>query len=117
MENGIVKIQNNEGIGKKYDDSEGQEELITSKNGSTLVGKSNNRNQDNKSQETIMDGGREEGNSAESQLHNIQLTSSETRGHILESREEVLDGNRENRENNVRDNEIVQVEDVKNKKT
>jgi len=117
LENGIVKIRNNEGIGKKYDDSDGQEELITSKSGSTLVGKSNNRNQDNKSQETIMDGVREEGNSAESQLHNIQLTSSETRGHILESREEVLDGNRENRENNVRHNEIVQVEDVKNKKT
>jgi hypothetical protein len=64
----------------------------------------------------MMDGVREEGNSTESQLHNIQLTSSETRGHILESREEVLDGNRENRENNVRDNEIVQVEDAKNKK-
>jgi hypothetical protein len=113
LKNCIEKIQNNEELGKKYDDSEGQEEIITSNNGSTLVGKSNNRNQANNSHETSMEGVREEGNSAESQLHNIPLTSSVTRGHILESREEVLDGNREN---NVRENEIVEIEDVNIKK-
>ena len=116
LENGIVKIQNNEGIGTKHDGNEGQEELITSKNGSTLVGKSNNRKQDNKNQETTMNGVIEEGNSAESKIHNTPLTSSETKELILESREEVLDGNRVNRENNARDNEIVEIEDVKNKK-
>jgi hypothetical protein len=63
-----------------------------------------------------MDGMREKVNSVESQPHNIQLTSGETRGHTLESQVEAMDGNRENGENNVRENEIVQVEEVTNKK-
>jgi uncharacterized protein with PIN domain len=111
-----LKVQKNEGIEEKRDDNEEQEECSINKHGSTLARKDNNRNQENKSQETTIDGMREEENSVESQPHNIQLTSGETRGHILGSKVEAMDGNRENGENNVKENEIVQVEVVTNKK-